>query len=269
LSCIRIAQLASYHHETTTLCQHKSLSKKSTIFNLDPLVDEKGIVRVGTRLENSDLKFENKHQIILSPHHHFTKLLISYEHNRLLHAGNQLILASLRSRYWIPRARQTIRSIFYKWFPCFRLTADSTHQLMGQLPRTRVTATRPFLTTGVDFAGPISMKKGSTMSKTVQRCYIAFFVCFSTKATHIELVTDLTSQAFIAALRRFIARRGHVRDMYSNNGTTFIGARRKLREFSNPLQDQQFIRELQAHSATCSLRWHFIPPRSPHFGGLW
>jgi hypothetical protein len=57
--------------------------------------------------------------------------------------------------------------------------------------------------------------------------------------------------------------------MYSDNGTTFIGASRKLQEFSNPLQDQQFIRELQAHSATCSMRWHFIPPRSPHFGGLW
>jgi hypothetical protein len=109
--------------------------------------------------------------------------------------------------------------------------------------------TLPFLTTGVDFAGPINMRKGSTRSKTVQRCYIAIFMCFTTKAKHIELVTDLTSQAFIAALRRFTARRGHVHDMYSDNGTTFVGASRNLREFSNPLQDQQFIRELQAHSA--------------------
>ena len=269
LSCIRIAQLASYHHEITTLCQHKVLSKKSTIFKLNPFVDEKGILIVGGRLDNSELNFETKHQIILSPHHHFTKLLILYEHNRPLHAGIQLVLASLRAKYWIPRARQTIRSILYKCLPCFRLTANSTHQLMGQLPRNRVTATRPFLTTGVDFAGPISMKKGSTRSKTLQKCYSAIFVCFATKATHIELVTNLTSQAFIAALRRFIAQHGHVRDMYSDNGTTFIGASRKLREFSNPLQDQQFKRELQGHSATCSLRWHFIPPRSPHFGGLW
>ena len=163
------------------------------------------------------------------------KLLILYEHTRLLHAGNQLVLASPRAKYWILRARQTIHSILHKCLPCLRLTADSIHQLMGQLPRTHVTATRPFLTTGDDFAAPISMKKGSTRSKTLQKCYIAIFVCFTTKATHIELVTDLTSLAFIAALCRFIVRRGHIHDMYSANGTTFIGASRKLKELSNPL----------------------------------
>jgi hypothetical protein len=77
---------------------------------------------------------------------------------------------------------------------------------------------RPFLAKGVDFSGPVNIKRGSVRNKVLQKCYIAIFVCFSTRAVHIELVTDLTSQAFIAALRRFIAHRGHVQDMYSDNG---------------------------------------------------
>jgi hypothetical protein len=77
---------------------------------------------------------------------------------------------------------------------------------MGELPSQRVQPSRPFLTNGVDYAGPISLRLGTTHSKTVTKGYIAIFVCFATKAVHIELVTSLTTEAFIAALRRFIAR---------------------------------------------------------------
>ncbi|XP_033314658.1 uncharacterized protein LOC117213421 [Bombus bifarius] len=56
------------------------------------------------------------------------------------------------------------------------------------------------------------------------------------KAVHIELVGDLTSEAFIAALRRFIARRGFCVTIYSDNGTNFVGANNELRELRNLLQ---------------------------------
>jgi hypothetical protein len=79
---------------------------------------------------------------------------------------------------------------------------------MGQLPSTRVQPARQFLTTGFDYAVPVSLRLGPPRSKTVIKGYIVIFVCFVTKAVHIELVTSLTTKAFIAALRRFIARRG-------------------------------------------------------------
>ena len=80
---------------------------------------------------------------------------------------------------------------------------------MGELPPARVQPSRPFLTTGVDYAGPIQLRVGTTRSKIITKgCYIAIFVCFATKAVHIEVVSSLTTEAFLAALRRFIARRG-------------------------------------------------------------
>jgi hypothetical protein len=78
---------------------------------------------------------------------------------------------------------------------------------MGELPPTPVQPSRPFLKTGVDYAGPISLRLGTTYSKTITKGYIAIFVCFVTKAVHIEVVTNLTTEAFLAAPRRFIARR--------------------------------------------------------------
>ncbi len=82
---------------------------------------------------------------------------------------------------------------------------------------------------------------------------MAIFVCFVTKAVHIEIVSDMTSDAFLAAFRRFTARRGPCANIYSDNGTTFIGANRFLQE----------------KSAMQGTKWHFIPPTAANFGGLW
>jgi hypothetical protein len=92
----------------------------------------------------------------------------------------------------------------------------------------RVQPAWPSLTTGIDYAGPVSLQLGSPRSKTVTKCYIAIFVCFVTKAIHIEVVTSLTTEAFIAALRRFIARIGKPRTISSDNGTNVHGAANQL-----------------------------------------
>lgn len=95
------------------------------------------------------------------------------------------------------------------------------------------------------------------------------FVCFTTKACHIELVTDLTTEAFLASLRRFFARRGKCLNLYSDNGTNFVGANRELKasiEFTKSNSVNNSIVELLANQG---IQWHFSPPRSPHFGSLW
>jgi hypothetical protein len=88
------------------------------------------------------------------------------------------------------------------------LKAAASQQLMGQLPLTRVTVACPFLNTGIDYVGPFEIKWGNTRSKTTTKCYIALFICMATKATHLELVSNLISEVLIAALKCFIARRG-------------------------------------------------------------
>ncbi|XP_048262528.1 uncharacterized protein LOC125385266 [Bombus terrestris] len=89
------------------------------------------------------------------------------------------------------------------------------------------------------------------------------------KAVHLELVTDLTSEAFIAARRRFIARRGFCVTIYSDNGANFVGANNELRELRNLLQSDDHKVKVQSFLADRRIEWHFIPPNSPHFGGLW
>jgi len=140
---------------------------------------------------------------------------------------------------------------------------------MGQLPSTRVQPARPFTTTGVDYAGPIMLRLGSTRSKQTTKGYIAIFVCFVTKAVHIEVVRSLTTEAFLAALRRFVARRGRPRVIYSDNRTNFQGASNQLQEVYDMLQCPTQMTRVQDFLTTEGCDWKFIPPHAPHFGGLW
>jgi hypothetical protein len=127
---------------------------------------------------------------------------------------------------------------------------------------------RPFLTTGIDYAGPISLRLGTIRSKTITKVYIAIFVCFATKAVYIEVGTSLTTEAFLAALRRFIARRGKPRTIYSDNGTNFQGAANQLYEIYTKLQFSSKMARVQDFLANEGCDWNFIPPHGPHFGGL-
>ncbi|GFY30065.1 soluble guanylate cyclase 88E [Trichonephila clavipes] len=147
--------------------------------------------------------------------------------------------------------------------------ATTSKQLMGDLPTHRVTPSRPFSVCGVDYAGPINILRYRGRGAKTTKGYIALFVCFVTKALHLELVSDLTSEAFIASLKRFCARRGAPKHIYCDNGTTFVGARRKLQEIF------KFASKLNENEHFCyflsqvNIEWHFSPPVSPHFGGLW
>jgi len=125
------------------------------------------------------------------------------EHLRLLHAGPQLLSASLRKQDWIPRMTQVICPVLQRCLSCFKLKAAASQQLMCQLPLAIVTGTRPFLNAGVDYVCPCEIKSGS---KTTTKCYVALFICMATKAIHLDLVSNLTPEAVIAALKRFIYR---------------------------------------------------------------
>jgi len=140
---------------------------------------------------------------------------------------------------------------------------------MGDLPPARLEVGRPFIKSGVDYAGPLTIKSWKGRGAKSYKAYIALFVCLTTKAIHLELVSDLTSEGFLAAFRRFVSRRGKVTDLYSDNGTNFVGANAELKlvlkaVISTP--SNSHMADILARDGT---NWHFIPPSSPHFGGLW
>ena len=123
--------------------------------------------------------------------------------------------------------------------------------------------------TGIDYAGPFTLKRGHTRKPVLVKAYIALFVCFSTKAVHIEIVSDLTTEAFLAALKRFVARRGLPLEIHSDNGTNFVGARNDLKELYRFLSTDTTSTAIHSYLLNNRVIWHCIPERAPHFGGLW
>jgi len=178
-------------------------------------------------------------------------------------------MASLREKYWIPKVRDVVRTIIHHCLTCYKFKVKASQQLMGQLPLSQVQPAQPFTTTGVDYAGPIVLRLGSTCSKQTTKDYIAIFVCFVTKAVHIEVVTSLTTEAFLAALRHFIARQGRPRVIYTDNRTNYQGAAKQLHEVYNMFQCPTQMTRVQDFLTTEGCDWKFILSHGPHFGGLW
>jgi len=177
-------------------------------------------LRVGGRLQEAQLNYDQKHPIILPKGQHLTHLIIREEHLKNLHAGLQSLLAIIRTRYWPISGKSVIKRILHKCIVCCRARAAPVEQLMGILSASRVVPLPPFAKSGVDYAGPFSIK--ISRNKT-SKAYLCVFVCFVTKAVHLEIVSDLSTSAFLNTLKRFIARRGKWVCIYFDNGTNLGG----------------------------------------------
>jgi hypothetical protein len=262
---ILLVQKANFEHEIRDLKAGRQVNSKSKLKLLNPFIDNSGMIRVGGRLSNSQYPHDKKYPIVL-PKGHVTRLILENTHRDQLHAGPTATLAAVREKFWPLDGRSEIRKVVHRCIPCFRTKPHDNNPIMGNLPSHRVKASRPFTNCGVDFGGPIFLKIGGIRSKKTTKAYICLFVCFSTKAIHLELVSDLTAANFLNGLKRFIARRGMVANIYSDNATNFVGAQRDLRDVF--LADE-FGNIVLRHLAEFNINWHFIPARSPHFGGLW
>ncbi|XP_062538337.1 uncharacterized protein LOC134206623 [Armigeres subalbatus] len=268
LLCL-LAQKETFAEELSDLSNGERVAKSSSLKWLKPFVDEDGTLRVGGRLRNAALSVANKHPIVLSAKHPLSALLASSFHISLLHAGPQLLLATLRQKFWILGGRNLVKSVFHQCHTCFRSKPTLVQQSTADLPVSRVSPTRPFSVCGVDYCGPFYVKS-AVRTRGPTKVYVAIFVCFSTKAVHIELVSDLSTPAFLAALRRLVARRGRIVELHSDNATTFKGASHALNRVYRMLKTEAADRnQIFDWCSGNEITWKFIPPRAPHFGGLW
>ena len=194
-------------------------------------------------------------------------MIIEAEHIRLLHAGCQSVFNSLRQKFWPLSGRKLVRKIIRNCITCFRASPPGNlTNIMGDLPEDRVIQALPFHSTGVDFAGPFLVKEGTTRGRKIVKTYICLFVCMATKAVHIELASDLSTAAFLNCLRRFVSRRGRCAKIFSDNGTNFVGASNELKDIIQKINDEP---KIQSFLLEENISWNFIPPKAPHFGGLW
>ncbi|GFX37000.1 integrase catalytic domain-containing protein [Trichonephila clavipes] len=263
----KIKQLSEFKAEIDALKKGKGVSKTSKLKALDPFLDENSLLRVGGRLFNAVLPFEAKHQIIIPSKHKFTKLLFEHMHKKFFHIGAQGLVHQIRMQFWPINGKGIARKTVHDCIACFRQKPTGVDQLMGNLPSERVTPSAPFLNSEVDFCGPFQIKFKNQRKGIFSKVYVAIFVCLATKAIHLEAVTDLTTEAFIAALKRLCARRGRISTLMSDNATNFKGAAAELNRFIKLICNKN--ETLANYFASEAIQWKFIPPRSPNFGGLW
>ncbi|XP_076660974.1 uncharacterized protein LOC143364585 [Halictus rubicundus] len=265
---IRNVQTSQFGNEIKCL-QAKNTTSKCRIASLNPFLDEDAVLRVGGRLQKSDLPYDQKHPILLPSRHRLTDLIIRETREKHHHTGIQTTLHILRQRFWLLDGRNQVRQIIRSCTRCFRFNATSTEYRMGNLPAVRIREATPFENTGVDFCGPFFIKERKHRNRTRIKTYVCVFVCMAVKAIHLEIVSDLSTEGFLAALRRFAARRGLPAHIFSDNGTNFVGASSQLRELYALLQSDTHRERVQRFASDRRITWHFNPPAAPHFGGLW
>ncbi|XP_039311874.1 uncharacterized protein LOC105204988 [Solenopsis invicta] len=265
---LRWLQASRFADEIAKL-KKNNLSHTNKIAKLNPFLDENGVIRVGGRLQASNMSFAQKHQILLPSRHSLTDSIIRETHERHYHPGIVTTLHLVRQKFWLLDGRNQVRKIIRSCARCFRFNAQVVEHKMGNLPIARVQEAIPFTNTGIDFCGPFYIKERKYRNRTRIKVYICIFVCMSIKAVHLELVSDLSSEGFIAALRRFIARRGMPAHIHSDNGSNFVGANNQLKELYALFNSEQHQTVLNKFISDHKITWHFIPPAAPHFGGIW
>ena len=224
---------------------------KETSARLGLRTDERGITVCGGRILGS-------HPTYLPRDAAFTQKLVQRIHCDTLHGGVGLTMAALREKYWVPRLRSLVKAVRSKCWGCkrFRLQAI-TPPIPGQLPNDKTTVGTAFEIIGVDFAGPIRYRKSS---KAEGKAYLAIFACSLSRAVHLELLRNLETGTFIICLKRFIARRGRPRVVYSDNGGTFVKASKWLEQIR---KDEKLRGLLEGYE----IKWKFYLSRAPWWGG--
>ncbi|GBN56844.1 hypothetical protein AVEN_239387-1 [Araneus ventricosus] len=239
---ISLVQQVALAEDFANLSNQKQVTSASKLKYLSPLLDtSSNVIRVGGRLHNSDLSYNVKHPIALPKGHAVSNLVMQDIHIR--NVGAQTLLRLTRQNFWPIGGRNLARSIVHNCVICSRYNPQFLSQKMGDLPEERCTPSLPFNITGVDFCGPFYIKNKFQRKGPLQKIYVSIFICYVTRAVHFEIVSDLTSDSFIAALKRFMARRGKIsisisKTIFTDNGRNFVGAYNELKRLfklvSNP-----------------------------------
>lgn len=254
-------QKQHFSEEILSLNSGKAIHKSSHLRKLDPeMID--GVLRVGGRLSRAALPEEAKHPAILPKGSNISMSILRYVHEKVGHSGRNHMLSTLRRQFWIPHSNALARKIIKECITCRRLHQRPGEQKMADLPSDRVTVDfPPFTMVGMDYFGPMEVKRGRN---TVKR-YGVIFTCLTCRAVHLEVAHSLDTDSCINAIRRFVCRRGQVKEIRSDNGTNFISANRELKQVLQNLNQDK----IQSALRQDGIKWTFNPPHGAHHGGVW
>ncbi|XP_063634963.1 uncharacterized protein LOC134805626 [Cydia splendana] len=260
---IQYSQAQSFPEDLENLKNKRNLDRKSRLLTLTPFLDEHGILRVDGRIGAAlEVLPETKQPVILDGSNHVTKLIVKHYHVTAAHGNRETVVNNLKQKYWIIRIRPTVKHVSSKCMFCRIKKAQPQPPRMGDLPPARMAHhQRPFTFCGIDLYGPMEV----TVLRRREKRYGVLFTCLTMRAVHIEIVTRLTADALIMALRRMAARRGWPQQIFSDNGTNLRGADNELKKCISELNDAS-LKDLALKYGTT---WNFLPPVSPHWAGAW
>ncbi|CAK1596209.1 unnamed protein product [Parnassius mnemosyne] len=217
-------------------------------------LDSNSIMRVKTRLGLGNYDKDFSSPILLPGKNVIVRRLVEEKHIYLKHIGSHTLMSELRNRFWITSVRWLCKDIVKKCIICRRQKGIHYDTPEKPLPLERIQGTAAFQMTGIDLAGPLYLHNQ-------EKCWVVLFTCATFRAVHFEIVDSLSTNSFIMYLRRFIARRGRIDVIFTDNGTNFRGT-------ANLLKDINW-QEVESVTAVHAIKWRFIPPRTPWWGGWW
>ncbi|XP_077977489.1 uncharacterized protein LOC144433051 [Glandiceps talaboti] len=259
---IKVIQGQTFGTEINSLRSSNTMKSNSSIYRLNPFLDSKGVLRVGGRLEKAGVSDSVKHPAIIPKDSEVARLLISHIHNKVQHQGRGMTFNELRANgYWIIGGLKAVAIHVYRCIKCRRLRRPVAEQKMANLPEDRVEPSPPFTFCGMDCFGPFMIKDGRRECKR----YGLLFTCMCSRAIHIEVLDDMSTDSFINGLRCFIAIRGRVQRLRSDQGTNFVGAKNEFEDSLKELDTERikvFLTENQCEFV-------MNPPHASHVGGVW
>ncbi len=264
---VRLVQAKYLGDEIKCLSAERSVLCSSQLSKLCPMLDSKGVIRVGGRLKQSGLPYEVKHPCVLPRCQdcYFSRILIVYFHNKVHHQGRAATVSVIRdSGYWVLSCIAGVSGILHSCVLCRKLYTCPSPQKMADLPSDRFHSEAPFTYCAVDLFGPYSVREGR---KSLKR-YGVIFVCLCSKGIHIEVANSLSTDSFLNAFRRLVSIRGAVRSLRSDCGSNFIGANREIRAELDALNHQQIKEQLSNQSCDYTV-YKFNKPYASHTGGIW
>ena len=257
---IKDCQKEIYWKELSSITGTPQWRKQPTLVRqLRLFLDKEGILRCGGRIHNAPVSELTKFPYLLLPKHPFTALLIYNVHIKMYHTGVIGTLTAIRQSCWIPTGRQYVKTLLRKCTTCRKHSGKPyTVPDPPPLPKTRTLDAPPFTVTGVDFTGALYVRQNSEELKA----YICLFTCATTRAIHLEVVTDLFAETFLLAFRRFVSRKSLPHIVMSDNASTYVSA---ATELHNLFTSKTLATSLERQG----VEWKFIPKKAPWFGGFW
>ena len=203
-------------------------------------------------------QIEGSHPVFIPPYSLLAEKLIFQARKNTLHGGVVLTMKKVRSNYWIPTLRKLTKSVVRKYYG--RKIFNSLPYpgvKPGPLPNDRTEQAVPFQVIGTDFAGPIYYR---TKTKKESKACILIFSCSVSRAVHLELTPNTTTQEFIKCLKQLIPRRGKPSTIYSDNTKSFQAATKWLKQI---IKSEQ----LHEHLRKENINWKFNLPKALWWGG--